>query len=136
MPIVYAMANIGLWIVHIAVIVLNCVGWTHPKTRRFSLWLLVFTLVGWVGLGLVFGLGYCVLTDIHWRVRENMGIYDNPSGFFQLLIRELTGSLPSDAFVMGLAVGGAMVGAIGHIAMACIRRDLTTESREVETKLP
>lgn len=111
-------ANLALWFVHFAIMALNIGGWAYAKTRRFSRWLLILTVLGWIVLGMFRGMGYCVLTDLQWRVREAMGISDNPSGFIHLLIRKLTGVLPSDALVTSLAVGGALIGVAGHIWIA------------------
>ena len=51
-----------------------------------------------------YGVGYCVLTDIHWAIRAKMGIANDPPSFVSLLIRDTVGITPSDGFVSILVI--------------------------------
>lgn len=37
------------------------------------LWVFSGTIFSWGALGLVYGFGYCFLTDIHWQVKHSLG---------------------------------------------------------------
>jgi hypothetical protein len=45
------------------------------------------TLASWIVLGLIVGrLGYCVLTDWHWRIRSALGARDLPNTYIAFLL--------------------------------------------------
>lgn len=83
--------NIAFFILHTALILFNVFGWMHARTRRWNLGTLLLTLASWVGMGLWKGMGYCVCTDLHWRVREAMGIHETADSYLVLLIRTVSG---------------------------------------------
>jgi hypothetical protein len=80
--------NLGFFIFHTAWIVFNGVGWIFRRVRRWHLATIALTAVSWIGLGTWYGLGYCPLTDWHWRVRARLGYHD-PNSYMQLLIAEV-----------------------------------------------
>jgi hypothetical protein len=82
--------NIVFFVFHTSWIVFNCVGWMWRRTRPWQLATVSLTALSWVGLGAMYGWGYCPFTDWHWEVRARLGHNDPPS-YIQLLIRELTG---------------------------------------------
>ena len=48
---------------------------------------MALTLASWIVLGLIVGrLGYCVLTDWHWRVRAALGAPDPPDTYVAFLL--------------------------------------------------
>lgn len=98
-----ATLNIAFFIAHTALILFNVFGWTHPRTRRWNLATLLLTLASWVGMGMWMGTGYCVCTDLHWRVREAMGIRETADSYLVLLIRTVSGWDPPLALVNEVA---------------------------------
>ncbi len=86
-----AVANVLFFVFHTALIVFNVFGWMHSKTRRWNLLTLGLTLVSWLGMGLVYGAGYCICTDWHWQVREGMGIHETADSYIVLMVRKLSG---------------------------------------------
>lgn len=86
-----AFLNIVFFVFHTALIVFNVFGWAHLKTRKWNLLSLGVTLVSWVGMGMFYGMGYCICTDWHWQVRESMGIHETADSYIVLLVRNLTG---------------------------------------------
>ena len=76
---------------HAGVTLFGCLGWIHKKTRKLNLILLVITMFSWVVLGIWYGWGYCVLTDIHWNIRRELGLYDTPRSYIKFLVDEISG---------------------------------------------
>ncbi|CAN5664446.1 hypothetical protein BH11ARM2_BH11ARM2_00140 [soil metagenome] len=86
-----AALNIGFFVFHTALILFNVSGWAFRRTRRWNLLTLLLTLFSWTVMDLWHGVGYCVCTNLHWRVREAMGIHDRADSYLVLLVRILTG---------------------------------------------
>ena len=89
-----AILNIVFFVFHTVLIVFNVFGWAHRKTRKWNLVTLLLTLASWVGMGMFYGMGYCICTDWHWQVREAMGIEDTASSYIVLLVRNVSGWEP------------------------------------------
>lgn len=103
-PEVLEALNILLLAFHTGLIVFNVFGWIWPRTRIWNLATQLLTLGSWIGMGAVKGWGYCVCTDVHWKIRREMGIVDDPPTYIGFLIQKATGVLPSDAFVFWLTL--------------------------------
>lgn len=86
--------NIFFFVFHTVLIVFNVFGWAHPKTRKWNLATLLLTLASWVGMGMFYGMGYCICTDWHWQVREAMGIDETAGSYIVLLVRNISGWNP------------------------------------------
>ena len=96
------LADIGLILFHSALVLFNCTGWAWRRTRRLHLLALALTALSWFLLGLWFGQGYCVCTDLHWRVRAALGEPVQDTTYIQFLVRELTGWRPEAGLVTTL----------------------------------
>ena len=89
-----AVLNILFFVVHTSLILFNVFGWAHPRTRKWNLATLLLTLVSWAGMGMCYGMGYCICTDYHWQVREAMGIQETAGSYIVLLVRNISGWNP------------------------------------------
>jgi hypothetical protein len=80
--------DLAFFIFHGLVIVVNLTGWLWRPLRRGHLLMLGLTGFSWFGLGPLLGypLGYCICTDAHWRIRQQLGIVDR-GGYIELLFR-------------------------------------------------
>jgi hypothetical protein len=77
---------------HSLLIVFNLFGWIWKRTRILSLIVLGLTGASWLFLGLIVGtLGYCPLTDWHFRILEKLGKTDLPDSYIKYLADRLTG---------------------------------------------
>jgi hypothetical protein len=77
---------------HSLLIVFNLFGWIWKRTRILNLVVLALTAVSWLFLGLIVGtLGYCPLTDWHFRILEKLGKTDLPDSYIKYLADRLTG---------------------------------------------
>jgi hypothetical protein len=78
---------------HTSFTLFNIFGWIWKKTRKLNLITLSLTGASWVFLGLIVGtLGYCPLTDWHFRILEKLGKTDLPNSYIKYLGDRLTGS--------------------------------------------
>ena len=84
---------------HAGVTVFNLIGWAWRRTRLAHLVALLLTGGSWFILGIFYGIGYCPLTDWHWRVLRSLGRTDLPRSYITYLIDR----------IIGLSVGGAVV---------------------------
>ena len=87
-------ADLSLIVFHTALILFNCLGWAWARTRRFHLVTLGATAASWFILGIWFGPGYCLCTDLHWRVRTALGQKIEDKTYVQYLVTRLTGWRP------------------------------------------
>jgi hypothetical protein len=77
---------------HSLLIIFNVFGWIWKRTRILNLALLSLTGASWLFLGLIVGtLGYCPLTDWHFRILEKIGRTNLPSSYIKYLADRLTG---------------------------------------------
>jgi len=77
---------------HTSLILFNMLGWIWEKTRLANLVVLLLTGGSWLFLGLIVGtLGYCPLTDWHFRILERLGKTDLPNSYMKYLVDRLTG---------------------------------------------
>ncbi len=99
-----SLANVALFVFHTALILFNVLGWLVPKWRRWNLLTLSLTFFSWAIMGLWYGMGYCICTDLHWRVREAMGIHETASSYLVLLVRLISGWDPPVNLVNNVAL--------------------------------
>lgn len=87
----YRFVDIFFVVFHTSVVFFNLFGWIWKKTRRANLYLLLLTGASWGGLGLFYGMGYCPLTDWHFRILEKMGMSNLPNSYMKYLADRITG---------------------------------------------
>ncbi len=83
--------NIFFFVFHTAFTLFNVVGWIFPGTRRLHLITIALTAFSWFILGIWYGWGYCLCTDWHWTIRENMGLDDHSRSYIHFLVYHITG---------------------------------------------
>ncbi len=107
--------DVGFFVFHSAVIVINVTGWMWVRTRRAHLVVLGVTAFSWFALGplLGFPLGYCFCTDWHWQIRRRLG-YNDSGGYIQLLFQMAGLSIGAQtaAIIAYGAFGSALLGAM------------------------
>lgn len=94
-------------VLHAGLIVFNLFGWIWKKTRRLHLYVLGITIAGWLVLGLVYGIGYCVCTDWQWRLRAAMDRPETADSFVQYLVRAATGWEPGAELTRNVSAASA-----------------------------
>jgi len=82
---------------HSVLIMFNIFGWIIPRWRFANLISLSLTAFSWFVLGIWYGIGYCPLTDWHWKVRQLLGYNDQSISYIHFLILKITGvNLPEN----------------------------------------
>lgn len=76
---------------HFCLVVFNLFGWIWKKTRLANLITLLLTGASWFILGIFYGIGYCPITDWHWKVLSKLGAHDLPASYIQYLLERFAG---------------------------------------------
>lgn len=97
---------------HTAFVVFILAGWIPGRSRRVHRYAVGATAISWFGIGLFTTIGYCPLTDWHWRVLRALGETGLPRSYVQYLIIRLIG-LEVDAMAVDIAVAAGF-------ALACV----------------
>lgn len=129
-PALYPLFDVLFVVFHTALIGFNVLGWAWRRTRRFHLVTISATLLSWFGLGVVYGWGYCPLTDWHWRIKLMLGETDLPGSWIKYYLDRITGFDWSPTVVDFLVVGTAL--AALALSVAYNVRDRKSIPRHVE----
>jgi len=100
---VYESLDYSLAAFHGALVLFNLTGWIWAVTRRVHLIVIGLTFLSWLGLGVLYGWGYCPCTDWHWRVKHALGETDLPYSYVKYYSDRLTG-LDWDPLIIDAAV--------------------------------
>lgn len=76
---------------HVSIIVFVLVGWVFPSLRRFHFVLLVLILSSWFILGRWLGVGYCPISDWHWKLKGSLGEGRPEGTYIHHVLQKLTG---------------------------------------------
>ena len=107
-PTLYRLLDAFFIAFHALLVGFNMLGWAWRRTRRLHLLTISATLLSWFGLGLVYGWGYCPLTDWHWQVKRALGETVLPASCVEYYLERITGADWSSATVDSLVVGSAL----------------------------
>lgn len=66
--------------------------------RKANLITLSLTGLSWVGLGLFYGMGYCPLTDLHWKVLFELGEAPETTSYVAYLFQRILSIKVSNSF--------------------------------------
>ncbi len=110
--------NVLFFVFHTLWMLFNCVGWIWRRTRPWQLGTVLLTALSWFVLGYWFNWGYCLCTDWHWRVRDQLG-YPRDHSYTHLLVLQLTGlDLPVrviDGITLGVFAVVALLGVLLNV---------------------
>lgn len=85
----FTISNITLHIIHLSVICFSVFGWVFDQTRSIHLILQALIFFSWFGLGLIKGWGYCLITDLQWKLKRSANIIMDSESYVKWLIDEL-----------------------------------------------
>lgn len=117
MRLLLLLADGAFWIFHTALVGFNVFGWMWPKVRRWNLICLGLTAASWLIMGMWKGVGYCVCTDLHFQVREALGIRDGASSYLQLMAFKFSGWWPSTELVNLVAGTVFLVSVVASVVL-------------------
>ncbi len=83
---IWKFIDVFFMVFHFALVLFNLFGWIWKKTRKVNLITLALTGASWFILGIFFGIGYCPLTDWHWKVLRKLGYESLPGSYMKFLI--------------------------------------------------
>jgi hypothetical protein len=78
-------------ILHIFIILFFLIGWVFPITRFAHFILAILMLISWYGLGIIYGYGYCLITDIQWKIKKVLGQQPHTEYYIKYLMDKITG---------------------------------------------
>ena len=78
---------------HVAVVLAFVFLWIPRATWRWHGRLVAIVAFSWLGIGFLKGaVGYCFLTDLHWRVKRARGETHLPGSFLKYMADRVTGT--------------------------------------------
>jgi hypothetical protein len=92
-----------LTVVHVAVVLAFTFAWIPRRTARLHGWLVALTAFSWLVIGYFKGFGYCVLTDLHWRVKRARGVTHLPGSFLKYMADHVSGTSVPVSYVNAIA---------------------------------
>lgn len=113
----YRLLDLGLLAFHSLLVSFNLVGWVWRRTRHLHLFAISATLLSWFGLGVVYGWGYCPLTDWHWQVKRALGETGLPASWVKYYLDRITGVAWDTALVDGLVIGSALAALVLSVVL-------------------
>ena len=125
---IYRLLDILFVVFHTLLVGFNMLGWAWRRTRRLHLITISVTLLSWFGLGMVYGWGYCPLTDWHWDVKRALGETALPASWVKYYLDGITGLDWSAALVDGLVIGSALAALVVSVVLNV--RDAGPRSRD------
>jgi len=76
--------------VHLGLIFICLAGWMFEPTRIVHLAVVVLVALSWIGLGYFFGYGYCLFTDVQWRVKRKLGQEPHTESYIKYVLDKIT----------------------------------------------
>ena len=125
---IYRLLDIFFVVFHTLLVGFNMLGWAWRRTRRLHLITITVTLLSWFGLGVVYGWGYCPLTDWHWDVKRALGETALPASWMKYYLDLVTGLDWSTALVDAIVIGSALGALVVSVALNV--RDARPRSRD------
>ncbi|NRA68207.1 MAG: DUF2784 family protein [Pseudobacteriovorax sp.] len=71
---------------HCIFILFSIAGWAHPATHEYHLIVQGLVAVSWFGIGYFTYPGFCLLTKLHWLIREKRGLTNQTDSYIYWLI--------------------------------------------------
>ena len=108
---------------HTLLVLFNLFGWMYRKTRRLNFATIIITLMSWGILGIWYGFGYCLLTDWHYDILEQLGETKLPKSYISFFVQRYTGWLPDASLVDMLTGIGMVLALICSVWVNFVRKD-------------
>ena len=107
----YKFPDIFFIVFHTGLILFNLFGWCFRKLRKWNLITLILTGSSWFFLGIFCGMGYCPLTDWHFRILEKSGVDNLPASYITYLLSRL-GRLQANQRLVDILTAGLFFAAL------------------------
>ncbi len=107
---------------HSVLIIFILFGWIYKRLRLLHLVVVLLTGASWFVLGLFYGIGYCPLTDWHWKVLRQLGERDLPTAYVQYILDRLLGISISPAFSDAITLLGWLAALLIAVYLQYLKR--------------
>lgn len=114
---IYQLLDYFFLVFHGLLIIINVLGWIWSRTRKLQLYVLALTLFSWLIMGYFYGWGYCVLTDWHWDVLQELGQRPDQNAYVQYLFYRWFNLDVTREFSDQITIVFLLVGVAGAIYM-------------------
>ena len=91
--------NICFHLIHLSIIFFFLFGWLFEKTRLPHFILSILILLSWFGLGAFFGFGYCLVTDMQWKIKRRINQEPSTEFYVKYMIDKVTGLDTNPRFI-------------------------------------
>ncbi len=83
--------DVGFHLVHLSIIFFFLFGWLFETTQLAHFILSLFILLSWFGLGFIFGFGYCLVTDLQWRIKRRLNREPSAKLYIKYMLDKMMG---------------------------------------------
>jgi len=97
--------NICFHILHLSVIFFFLFGWLIEETRVAHYLLSLLILFSWFGLGIFLGFGYCVITDMQWKIKKRLNQEPQTKYDIKYMVDKVTGMDTCASFIHKMTAG-------------------------------
>lgn len=94
--------NIIFHLIHLSIIFFFLFGWLFEKMRLPHFILSILILLSWFGLGAFFGFGYCLVTDIQWKIKRRLKQEPTTEFYVKYMIDKVTGLDTNPSVINGM----------------------------------
>jgi len=94
--------NIFFHLIHLSLIFFFLFGWLFEKMQLPHFILSLLILFSWFGLGAFFGFGYCLVTDIQWKIKRRLKQEPPTEFYMKYIIDKVTGLDTNPTFINGM----------------------------------
>jgi hypothetical protein len=111
-----------LFIFHLLFVVFILTGWIVKPLRRLHLIAILLTFLSWFGLGMIYGWGFCILTEWHWQILRQLGHWDMPSSYVAYLLQRAFGLIVDESIVDTVTVASAFAAFLVSLWVNFVRK--------------
>lgn len=90
---IYLILNGFCHLFHMGIILFVISAWIFPSLRLYHLLFILLMLSSWFVLGQWFGIGYCPITDWHWRIKQRFNRECPQGGYINELLKIISPQL-------------------------------------------
>jgi len=94
--------NLIFHLIHLSVIFFFLFGWMFEITLLPHFILSVLILLSWFGLGAFYEFGYCIITDIQWKIKRLLKQEPATELYVKYMIDKVTGLDTNPRFINGV----------------------------------
>lgn len=92
-------------VIHFSLVVFVLTAWLFPALRRAHIAILIIVGLSWLLFIQSHGAGFCILTDLHWKLLRLTGVTNLPATYVQYVFLRVAGiSVPEELAHRGVGI--------------------------------